>query len=112
MKEAGLKADLCSRYCAYFRPGKDEALSCKGYLVVEKLVADRRQIPFDRDKRMPGTEAAGILVRSLCASCSFSEDGCDFAAGVENALPCGGFIFLGQLLECQIISVDDVTGIH
>jgi len=46
--------------------------------------------------------------KSQKRSCSFFDNDCDFAAHIETAPPCGGFIFLSQLVSEEIIKVEDM----
>jgi len=55
----------------------------------------------------------------MCILCPFYEDDCDFAMeyrsneeGFSESPPCGGFIFLGHLLEKNIIGIDDIRNIN
>jgi hypothetical protein len=51
------------------------------------------------------------LAELICASCPFQENDCDFVQHVKNAVPCGGFIVLGLLLESGDFTVDNIREI-
>lgn len=49
------------------------------------------------------------LAENICPQCLFYKEDCDFAQGSENALPCGGLIFLAHLVENGKITTKDVN---
>ena len=107
----GPKPDLaqtvCLRLCSYYKPGKNEELACRGYLVLERLAL--RGVPIARktaEQYRDRTEEE-LLVNTLCMACPFHEQDCDF---MENSAlpPCGGFLVLEQLLAKKDISIEDV----
>jgi hypothetical protein len=108
MKEQSSKnKTLCRHFCAYFKPGKNEELACRGYEVVERLI-DRGVIPVPPEgERIFDRARAELLVENLCIHCDFREDGCDFMLD-RNAPPCGGFIVLARLIESGTLSVGDI----
>ena len=101
-----LKQAVCLRLCSYYKPGRNEELACRGYLVLERLalqgVSMRGAKAEPRDRN--GEE---LLVSTLCMACPFHEHDCDF---MENKTlpPCGGFLLLAQLLALKDISIVDV----
>jgi hypothetical protein len=107
----GPKPDLtqavCLRLCSYYKPGRNEELACRGYLVLERLTL--QGVPIDSKKAEHPHDRADEepLVRVLCMACPFHEQDCDF---MENSAlpPCGGFLLLMQLLGKKKISIDDV----
>jgi hypothetical protein len=103
----GLRDQLCSRFCTYYKPGKNEAFACRGYVVTERLVRRRRGMTFERAGA--GCDPAGIelLTARLCTSCDFRDDGCDFIID-RTSLPCGGFQFLSQALAQGEITAEDL----
>lgn len=98
---------VCLRFCSYHKPGKKEQLACRGYVVIEGLLA--RRVPVDFVRRTVAGDAAviGAVARRLCPACAFRTDGCDFAVD-GKARPCGGLLFLAQQLGEGIIAVEDL----
>ena len=94
------------RLCSYYKPGKNEELACRGYLVLERLAL--QGVPM-RGAKGEHRDRTGeeLLVRTLCMPCPFHEHDCDF---MENSAlpPCGGFLLLAQLLAAKDISIEDV----
>ncbi len=105
--KSALTRTVCSRFCSYYKPGRNEELACRGYVVLERLA--QQGVSINRDKtELPrdGTDD-GPLVSALCMACPFHEHDCDF---MENRAlpPCGGFLLLAQLLTAKDISLKDV----
>jgi hypothetical protein len=98
---------ICLRHCCYYKPGRNEELACRGYLVLERLALGG--VPIDRKKTEQPQDRSGDerLMHALCMACPFHEQDCDF---MENSAlpPCGGFILLAQLLTAKDISIEDV----
>ncbi len=113
VRESTIK--VCKNYCHYYKPAKDEKLACKGLLVIERIIENGGEIPLDmldlsaKSDRIINHNTKEILFKNICISCPFYESDCDFAEQKEDSKPCGGFIFLGLLLEEDIISVDDIV---
>jgi len=99
---------LCSIFCSYYKPGKNEKLVCRGYETAERLI-QRGKLPelagcgreFDPAK-------AEALVQRMCVHCSFQEDGCDFMLD-RKAAPCGGFVLLAHHIEPGVITIEDIS---
>jgi hypothetical protein len=102
-----LKDSLCGRFCVYYKPSKSEELACMGFLVVDRMIRKGKTISFEKSDVLVGPDTAAALARVLCGRCPFSRDDCDFAAHKE-ASPCGGYLLVGQLLESQMASLDDL----
>jgi hypothetical protein len=102
---------ICINYCSYYKPDKAEGLACQGFTIVKRLIRDGW--PMSLEKRgLPITRAVSeMLSAHLCPPCPFQKDGCDFASGRKEALPCGSFVFLGHLLESGVLQVDDLRNI-
>jgi hypothetical protein len=101
-----LKQAVCLRLCSYYKPGRNEDLACRGYAILERLVA--RGVQIGRKKvEPPDKTREELLVHTLCMTCPFHEQDCDF---MENSAlpPCGGFLLLAQLLAAKDISIEDV----
>ncbi len=98
---------LCLPFCSYYKPGKKEELACRGYVVVERIVASGRSLPLRGPGRDFDRAKAESLVQRMCPACDFQEDGCDFMLD-RNAPPCGGFVLLVRLLESGSITIEDI----
>ena len=70
---------------------------------------------------IPGNEMTAKLINQMCAVCPFQESECDFIEFYRNGqsadkqaspMPCGGFIFLGLLVNKGMICIDDVRYIE
>lgn len=107
MEEDDLRA-LCRNFCQYYKPSKNEDNKCKGYLVAKELIEKGKDLSFVKTDTALDDKTVSILSENLCPSCSFYENDCDFAADVDTAPPCGGFIFLVHLIVKKIIEVEDV----
>ena len=113
MNNRDLIENICGTFCSYYKPEKDEALACKGFIVVEQLMQKMTTIPFERPDlsdqcRQLRSETADRLALALCPTCSFSAEDCDFAGRQKGARPCGGFLLLMQLIQTRIIDIDDI----
>jgi hypothetical protein len=108
---AGLRAELCSRFCSYYKPGKKEDLACKGFLVIEGLIKRGLHIPFSVQEKKLDSAIPESLLHILCATCPFFEDGCDFVQQKKKSSPCGGFILLSYLLETNNLTIDNIRDV-
>ena len=106
-KEPSLKDSLCLPFCAYYKPGRNEELACRGYEVVKRLMQSGKILPLSDAERRFDRSRAEAVVRALCTACAFQEDGCDFMQD-RNAPPCGGFVLLARLVEAGIIEIGDI----
>ena len=104
-----LKNRLCEHWCFYYKPAKNDELSCRGMHVVERLLKDGKDISFQKPDNALTEDTGYMLVKHMCVTCLFYEKDCDFIELGNNSPPCGGFILLGQLLESGSISIDDIT---
>jgi len=98
---------LCSRFCAYYKPGKNEELACQGYAVVERLIQADRVIPFERDVEVPRQALNEALVQRMCMVCEFHEHDCDYMQD-RTAPACGGFVLIAQLLATNALKIEEV----
>jgi len=103
-----LKKRLCEHLCPYYKPAKNDDLSCRGMLVIERLLKHRKDISFKESIRPLTEDTENMLMKYMCIACSFYEEDCDFIRYGKNSPACGGFILLGQLLESDNISMNDV----
>lgn len=107
-----LVKNICEKVCAYYKPSKDESLACRGFLVLKELLENGKKISCDKPdgRARPLTEES--LGKVLCLTCPFYEGDCDFVLRKGDAMPCGGFIYLGLLIERGMISLDDIRDIE
>jgi hypothetical protein len=106
-----LVKNLCGNFCVYYKPSKDEELACRGFVVIKKLIEAGKQVPFEGSNKRPGPRTEEVLKKVLCPTCPFYGGDCDFILQEGDAMPCGGFIFLGLLIETGMICIDDVRNI-
>jgi len=107
-----LVKNLCGNFCAYYKPAKAEELACRGFVVVKELMQRGKQVSFEESNKRPGLLTEEGLRKVLCLKCPFYEGDCDFILQEGDAMPCGGFIFLGLLIEKGMICIDDVRDIE
>lgn len=105
--ERSLEQTLCSKYCAYYKRGKNEALACRGFVVVERLLHERKDLVLDCQLREFEHATVGLMVKTMCTTCDFYEQDCDFMQN-RTARPCGGFVFVAQLLGSGAITIEDI----
>jgi len=114
MDKPWLIRNVCAGYCAFYKPGKDEELACKGFLVLRKLTLRWDETAAKGEKKVIRNQTRDNLFAMLCVQCPFFDDGCDFAAGrreetretaKEDATPCGGFLFLGACIDRGSIDI-------
>ncbi len=106
-KELFLKQMICLPLCAYYKPDKNEDLTCKGYRVVKQLQQQGRTFTVEASGAAADHATMEMLVQKMCMTCDFHEHDCDFMSD-RTAKPCGGFILLAQLLAAQGISLHDI----
>lgn len=107
---------LCQSLCSYHNPQKSEAEKClAGELVAAWCQKAPHLVPVlagllahsgpigMRDK------ARAFLLGQVCSNCVFRRHGCDFAAGVVDAPPCGGFVALANLLVSHTVTTGVIT---
>jgi hypothetical protein len=107
-REIDLKKLLCLNFCAYYKPAKSDELACLGYLVVEHLLKKGKKIIFEKSDKILNSETKEKLTGNICILCPFYEKDCDFILHRGDSPPCGGFTLLGQLLESEVITIDDI----
>lgn len=110
MAEEELAEVVCTRVCAYHRPGKDEPDRCGGFerlrgleaegLLGQGLGAALADCPAGR------LAHDRLLARTVCPSCAFRIADCDFRDpdGPPDAPPCGGLRALDRLLELGLLA--------
>lgn len=102
-----LERTLCSQYCTYYKPDKNEALACRSYTVVERCLREGKNLVLDGHRREFAPATAELIVNKMCTACDFYEHDCDFMQN-RAARPCGGFVLLSQLLESGGITIEDI----
>lgn len=83
-----------------------------GFLVIERLMQRGMNVPFEKPSQWSDPGNQEELMVTLCPVCPFYENDCDFAQRQEGALPCGGFLLLGELIKRNIISIDIIKEIR
>jgi hypothetical protein len=102
-----LEKTLCSKYCAYYKPGKNDALACRGYVVVERLLHEGKNVSLDCRVREFDPVAVALIISTMCPACDFYAQDCDFMQD-RAAQPCGGFVLLAQILGSGVITIEDI----
>jgi hypothetical protein len=102
-----LEQTLCLKFCSYYKPGKNEALACRGYLVVERLSGEGKSLVLENISGDSSPVLKDRLVDVLCLACDFHEHDCDFMQD-RASRPCGGFVLLEQLLGSGVITIEDI----
>lgn len=109
---------LCAGYCSFYKPGKDEGLACRGFSLMEDLVAEGREVPVRTGRIVLDPETENDLFGVICSDCPFFAGDCDFAAwkrgessGVirEAVDPCGGFLCLGHCIDKGTMDIEDIN---
>jgi hypothetical protein len=107
-KKTPLKKTLCLKFCAHYKPGKNEELACRGYNIVEKLILSGKvEESLQNSGASLDRVKAELLVQAMCPSCDFHEQDCDYFQD-RAALPCGGFVLLSKLIAEDRITLEDV----
>lgn len=108
-KKSELAAILCLNFCAYYKPGKNEALACEGFAVVQRLIEGGRKLSLKkRGSSATKPATAQALRANVCRACSFHASDCDFILTGGKAAPCGGFALLSLLLDEGEITLEDI----
>lgn len=111
---------LCAGHCAFYRADKDEELACQGFIVLQKLLELRHEIPAVVEKRSLQQDTEDELFRSVCTTCPFFAGDCDYSewrTGVSSELPqkdinpCGGFLFLGYCIDQGNLDIRAIDGV-
>ncbi len=114
MAKEDLIKRLCSKYCSYYKPSKDEELACLGFLLAQRL-AERSDLFAVKGtggaewQDMSDKIVSKLLREKMCPACPFYDGDCDFILTDGRAEPCGGFIFFIKLIEEDSISINDVV---
>ncbi len=106
-KKGELEREVCRNLCVYYKPGKNEDLSCLGYRVVEALVTRRRELVLTQIVGRATAEER-MIAEVMCKRCPFYPEDCDYVIKEGDASPCGGFLALSGLLLKRMITVDEI----
>jgi hypothetical protein len=98
---------ICEPFCAYYKPGKNEDLLCRGAVVFHQLQEAGRELSLPEPRVQPSAETVEGMVKRMCSKCDFYERDCDFMDD-RSARPCGGFVVLSLLVQSGQIELDDV----
>jgi hypothetical protein len=107
-KNKTLIQNLCLPYCAYYKPGKNEELLCRGAELVDRLMQAGRSVEPEKAGAKPGEETIALIVGTMCIGCAFHDHDCDFMED-RQARPCGGFVLLSELVTSGQITIDELT---
>ena len=107
MDDLSLEKKICSKFCAYYKPGKNEELECRGFAVVEQLIHRGKGIAFEQYGLKFDRTVQETLRQKMCRACAFHEQDCDFMLD-QAATPCGGFVLLSQLLGSGVIALEEI----
>lgn len=104
------REQLCLHFCPYFKPGKNEDLACRGYIVIGAMLDRGLSVPLHRRKEghAPSPETTESLNQALCKDCSFFEQDCDYILTRGNASACGGFRLLSLLVDEGLLRIEDI----
>ncbi len=91
-----MKQRVCRQFCAFYRPGWDEAEKCLAGVVAAHLLRQHPDLATALTEASP--QAVAAAAETLCRACAFRRHGCDFARGEAGAPPCGGLQALAGLL--------------
>jgi len=106
-KKEILDKTVCLQFCSYYKPGKKEELSCGGYNVIGRFLQEGRRLPVEVSGSCCSAEDRERIIRAICSTCSFREDGCDFIVD-RNAPPCGGFRMISQLIADGMLRIEEL----
>lgn len=118
MRMDDLVQQLCAGYCSFYKPGKDEELACKGFSIFKKLLEAGKRVPARVQKTGLSTITEDELFSTICRTCPFYGQDCDFAAwkigdsgnvAHESVSPCGGFLCLEQCIDQGAVDMEDIN---
>jgi hypothetical protein len=111
-KRGAIDTGVCSTFCTYYRPGKNEDMACQSFVVVQGLIKAGRIRTSGRPGRLaePDRRTGAILEERVCGACSFRAQDCDFIATGGSAPSCGGMVLLRHLLGSGEIKISEIKG--
>jgi hypothetical protein len=98
---------LCLPYCAYYKPGRNEELLCRGAVVVNRLMSAGGLVAAEKPGAQPDPGIIELIVSKLCMACEFHEHDCDFMED-RHSPACGGFVLLSRLVMSGQIAIDEI----
>jgi len=100
---------VCKPYCVYYKPGKNEGFLCRGAEVALRFLG-RSDGPSDRRPvhQSQSLSDARKAAQELCRKCNFREHDCDFAQD-QTAQPCGGYLYIVELLAEGAITNEQIS---
>ncbi|HYA87402.1 MAG TPA: hypothetical protein VEI57_10110 [Nitrospirota bacterium] len=107
-KNQTLVHKLCSPYCHYYKPGRNEGLLCRGAIVVKRRMQEGRSITPEKPGAQPDAATIELIVKKMCLACDFHEHDCDFMEN-RHVPACGGFVLLSKLIMSGQIVIGDIT---
>jgi hypothetical protein len=106
-KKDTLKETVCLQFCSYYKPGRNEELSCGGYERIERFLEEGRKVAIEVSGSCGDAGQTEAIVRAICRRCGFREDGCDFMLDRKSP-PCGGFRLISQLIADGMLQIEDL----
>jgi hypothetical protein len=115
MPKSDFQNYICRPFCDFFKSGVKDELTCRGALIVEKLVRRQRLIPetfrgLDEEKPLIPRQETD-LEAAVCTDCPFQAEDCDFKSANPPAdcRPCGGLVLLHRLKNQGLISIPELV---
>ncbi|MBM4136417.1 MAG: hypothetical protein FJ241_06245 [Nitrospira sp.] len=87
MGERTLQKRLCQNFCPYYKPSKNEELACRGFLVVERLIKNGKELHFESSHKRLNELTEGKLLQHMCPACTFYKHDCDFVKNKQQSNP-------------------------
>jgi hypothetical protein len=102
-----LKKTVCQQFCSFYKPGRNEELSCGGYERIERFLQEGRKVIIEVSGSCSDAGQTEAIVHAICRRCGFRDDGCDFILGRDSP-PCGGFRLISQLIANGTLRIEDL----
>jgi hypothetical protein len=96
--ETEIKANVCVKFCKFYKAERSEPEKCGSYeflmknLTLQELKSASVAAPIKAD-----TSTDSSIKDMVCSVCNFRVDGCDFRDGLDSP-PCGGYNIVSHLL--------------
>lgn len=97
MKDKFYTSIICEKFCSYYKP-KDENQYCEGYSFLRRNLTSNELKDLVTIFKLSERPTSETKDYSLCSSCEFRIDGCDFYVNQSN-IPCGGFLIINKILN-------------
>lgn len=95
MKDERYTSIVCEKFCYYYKPQRDEQL-CEGYSFLRRNLTPNELKDLVTVFKISKSLSNEREYFSLCNSCDFRVDGCDFYAKQSN-VPCGGLLIISSI---------------